>query len=68
MFFLPVTENACGNNSSVAGAGKKTRSIPQDNTARVETGKEITEEKHSVKAATYIFYFKTCKVKKSDVV
>lgn len=60
-FFLPVMENACGNNSSVAGAGKKTRSIPQD--AHVETGKEI-----SVKAATYIFYFKTCKVKESDAV
>lgn len=42
MLFLCVMENACGNNSSVAGAGKKKpRSIPQDNTARAEMGKEI---------------------------
>lgn len=41
MLFLCVMENACGNNSSVAGPGKKPRSIPQDNTACAEMGKEI---------------------------
>lgn len=42
MLFLCVMEDACGNNISVAGAGrKKPHSIPQDNTARAEMGKEI---------------------------
>lgn len=38
---LCVMENASGNNSSVAGAGKKPHRIPWDNAAHAEIGKEI---------------------------
>lgn len=42
MFSLCVMENASGNNSSVAGAGKKkTHRIPWETAAHAEIGKEI---------------------------
>lgn len=41
MLSLCVMENASGNNSSVAGAGKKPQRIPWDNAAHAEIGKEI---------------------------